>query len=115
MSWTATAYIPLSNCYIERIFSMMAFVKTKWRNATSLQILNALLQIKTWFMIRGKCCKEMQVTKGIMALHNSAMYDFLLGGQKRKADEEQEEDKQEKEEDEDEEFDYFVLNLPVEI
>lgn len=112
--------LPLSNCYVERIFSMMGFIKTKWRNKTSLDMLDSLLRVKARFACRDIPCQEMKVTKKMLSLHNSTMYDFYSGpkaGHKRKLEEKENDSalplKENEVDTEQEDFDFFAQNLPA--
>ena len=102
--------LPLSNCFVERIFSQMGFIKTKWRNHTSLDMLDALIRIKARFSTRGYCCRNMVVTPKMLERHNREMYGFQ--GKKRALDEEEESaDEKRKTDEDDREFDYFTTSL----
>ena len=109
--------LPMSNCYVERMFSMMGFIKSKWKNRTSLEMLDALLMIKCKFASSSTCCKSMTVSREMMKLHNSTMYDFLCREKKRKAEQSEKEQEEENRNQtlDDEEFDFFVVNIPVNV
>ena len=78
-------------------------------------MLDSLLMIKCKFASNNTCCKNMTVSKEMMALHNSTMYDFLTREKKRVAELSEEEEEKERRAEllSDEEFDYFVVNIPI--
>ena len=53
---------PVSNAIVEKIFSIVASVKTKARNRMQLPLLDAIIRIRADFMLSGKCCKNVQAS-----------------------------------------------------
>ena len=96
-----THCLPLSNCFVENIFSMSGYIKNKWRNSTSLAVLDSLVRIKSHLNARSICCRDLQVTKSMLEKHSTEMYDFK---KKKEID-------LEKESQELEEIDYFAEKL----
>ena len=65
--------MPISNAFVERIFSHVGNVKTKLRNRMSLNLLDAILRIRTTLILgKGGCCKSLEVTKEMLDKFNSA-------------------------------------------
>ena len=55
LNWLIT---PISNAVVERVFSLLTCVKTKSRNKMQLALLEAIIPIKTQFMLSKKWCKD---------------------------------------------------------
>lgn len=53
--------LPISNAVVERVFSIMAIVKTKIRNKLSRKMLIAILRIRLYFNVRNLCCDSFEV------------------------------------------------------
>lgn len=51
----AALSLPLSNAVVERLFSVLGIVKCKLRNKLSMEMLDALLRIRTHFHVRKYC------------------------------------------------------------
>ncbi|KAF8777684.1 Zinc finger protein 862 like protein [Argiope bruennichi] len=49
---------PISNATVERVFSLLTCVKTKARNRMKLSLLEAIIRIRTEFLLSNKCCKD---------------------------------------------------------
>ena len=49
---------PSSNPVIERIFSQVTAVKSKYRNQLSMKMLDAILRIRVHLHTRGVCCND---------------------------------------------------------
>lgn len=67
--------LPISNAYVERIFSTMNIVKSKIRNKINLPLLDSILRIKCYFFIKNICCKDLIATKDMCNRFNVNMYD----------------------------------------
>ena len=68
--------IPVSNAYIERIFSMISYIKNKWRNRLSLNMTNSIVRVKSHLHSRNLCCVDMKITPDMLNKHNVKMYSF---------------------------------------
>jgi len=44
--------LPLSNAVVERLFSVLSIVKTKLRNKLEIEMLEALLRVRTHFQVK---------------------------------------------------------------
>ncbi|KAK3924288.1 Zinc finger MYM-type protein 1 [Frankliniella fusca] len=67
----AALTLPLSNAIVERLFSVLGIVKCKLRNRLSMEMLDALLRIRTHFHARGKCCNQFKPTTEMVDNFNS--------------------------------------------
>lgn len=63
---------PVSNAVVERIFSTVTNVKTKSRNRLQIDMLDAIIRIRSHLQFQGKCCKDFKVTNRMLELFNSA-------------------------------------------
>ena len=54
--------LPLSNVFVERIFSHVTNIKTKMRNRLSLETMEAILRIRSHLCNEGICCNKFEVT-----------------------------------------------------
>ncbi len=66
--------LPVSNAVVERIFSILNIVKSKIRNRMKLDMLVAILRIRSYFSVRKLCCETFKITKKMIELHNTNMY-----------------------------------------
>ena len=66
--------LPLSNAYVERIFSHVTNIKTKVRNRLSLETLEAILRIRSHLCSEGICCNKFKVTDKMLSMFNSSIY-----------------------------------------
>jgi hypothetical protein len=66
--------IPVSNAVVERVFSHVTCVKTKYRNRLSLHMMDAILRVRLTLRSKGLCCIGMTVTPAMREKFNSAMY-----------------------------------------
>ena len=57
---------PVSNAIVERVFSLVASVKTKARNRMQLQLLDSITRIRAEFLISRKCCNEFVPTQQML-------------------------------------------------
>ncbi|KAI4468051.1 hat family dimerization domaincontaining protein-related [Holotrichia oblita] len=71
-----TLTLPISNAFVERIFSFMNTIKTKFRNKINIPLLEALLRIKTEFVINDTCCHKFVPSKAMFQKFNATMYNF---------------------------------------
>ena len=62
---------PASNATVERIFSLVTAVKTKPRNKTQIELLDALVRIRSRLPDTGICCKEFVCSAHMLKLDNS--------------------------------------------
>ena len=69
--------IPLSNAFVERIFSYVTNVKTKNRNRLNTVTLDAILRIRSHLHQQSICCKDFTVTPKMLSLFNNSMYQNL--------------------------------------
>ena len=65
--------LPISNAVVERVFSVMAIVKTKLRNRMSFDMLVAIMRIRIHLKVLNECCINFQPTKS-MLFSSSIMY-----------------------------------------
>ncbi|KAK3932367.1 Zinc finger MYM-type protein 1 [Frankliniella fusca] len=76
--------LPLSNAFVERVFSVMSIVKSKLRNKVSTKMLSAILFLRLHLQAHGKCCTTMDVTEGMLRRFNSrTMYAYPNQGNRR--------------------------------
>lgn len=66
--------LPLSNAFVERIFSHVTNIKTKVRNRLSLETVEAVLRIRSHLCSEGKCCNKFEVTDKMLSMFNSSIY-----------------------------------------
>lgn len=66
--------LPISNAFVERVFSFVTNAKSKQRNKLSVSTLESILHIKSHLMLNNKCCKDFIVTAEMRKLFNSDMY-----------------------------------------
>ena len=62
---------PVSNAVVERISSQVIAIKMKLRNRMSVELLNALVRIRSKLHFEGKCCRDIIVTTQMLELFNS--------------------------------------------
>ena len=65
---------PVSNAFVERMFSHVNAIKTDKRNRMELIMLESVTRVRTTVMVKGKCCKDFVVTKEMLQRFNSNMY-----------------------------------------
>lgn len=73
--------LPLSNAYVERIFSYITSIKSKVRNRLCLGTMEAVLRIRSHLAGVENCCKDFQVTDRMLSLFNNSMYTRQSDGQ----------------------------------
>jgi len=71
---------PVSNAVVERVFSQVTAIKTKYRNRLSLKMLDAILRIRLNLHLRGTCCNSFTVTASMLERLNNSMYKCEGGG-----------------------------------
>ena len=65
---------PVSNAFVERVFSYVNAIKTERRNRLGTKMVEAILRIRTTVMTQNKCCKDMVITRAMLERFNSDMY-----------------------------------------
>jgi hypothetical protein len=66
--------LPVSNAPVERMFSQVTCVKTKYRNRLSLKTLDAIIRIRDYVQSLDKCCISFTVSKAMLDLFSNDMY-----------------------------------------
>ncbi|KAG0445007.1 hypothetical protein HPB47_004919 [Ixodes persulcatus] len=66
---------PVSNAVVERVFSQVTCVKTKYRNKMSLKTLDAIVRIRTTLASREVCCVKFTITDDMLRRFQSDIYD----------------------------------------
>lgn len=66
--------LPVSNAFVERVFSIMNCVKTKVRNRMGLKLLSAILLIRGCLHGDEKCCQNFIPSKAMFQRFDSSMY-----------------------------------------
>ncbi|XP_044015627.1 uncharacterized protein LOC122857495 isoform X2 [Aphidius gifuensis] len=66
--------LPINNAEVERVFSIMAAVKTKIRNRKQMLLLVALIRIKMHIIVNQVCCMSYKPTKDMLDRFNKNMY-----------------------------------------
>lgn len=67
--------LPLSNAVLERVFSVINSIKTKFRNKMQVAMLTSILRIRMHFYATQKCCKSFEPSAEMFVLFNASMYD----------------------------------------
>ncbi|KAK3926574.1 General transcription factor II-I repeat domain-containing protein 2 [Frankliniella fusca] len=67
--------LPISNAVVERIFSLLNFLKSKRRNKLQLRMLEALIRLRVHLKVDGLCCKGFVPTTDMFSRFNSKMYE----------------------------------------
>ncbi|KAK7083260.1 hypothetical protein SK128_003864 [Halocaridina rubra] len=83
---------PASNAIVERIFSLVAAIKTKPRNRTQTRLLESFVRIQTYLLGNKICCKEFRCTNKMLYLHNSEIL-YSSTGKTANIEEEREDEK----------------------
>lgn len=63
--------LPISNAYVERIFSCMNLTKTKLRNKLQYEMLDALIRVKSYLSAYKICCHKYKVPENMLKKFNS--------------------------------------------
>ncbi len=58
--------LPISNAYVERVFSQAALAKTKVRNKMRHKLLKSILMIRSHLMLNNCCCKDFVVSEEML-------------------------------------------------
>ena len=66
---------PVSNAVVERTFSHVTWVKSKYRKRMSIALLDAVIRVRLTLRFRNQCCRELKVTEEMLDLFNSVMYN----------------------------------------
>ena len=67
--------LPISNAYVEKVFSRVSFVKSKQRNSMSTKMLDSIVRVKSFLSNREMCCKDFKVTLQMLSKFTSEMYN----------------------------------------
>nr|XP_047132553.1 SCAN domain-containing protein 3-like [Hydra vulgaris] len=62
---------PVSNAVVERIFSLVSATKTKARNRISINMLDAVVRIRSELILSGKCCQDFTISKKMLTNFSS--------------------------------------------
>ena len=65
---------PVSNAVVERVFSIVTCVKTKYRNQMSVKVLDSIVRVRTHLMMMDMCCTKFEITDHMLQKFNSDMY-----------------------------------------
>nr|XP_012563314.1 unnamed protein product [Hydra vulgaris] len=66
--------LPISNAFVERIFSQVTFVKNKPRNRMSDKLLSCVVRVKAYLASRNKCCKDFKISDKMLTKLGTDMY-----------------------------------------
>ena len=66
--------LPVSNSFVERVFSQVTFVKSKQRNRLSTKMLDSVIRIKSFLNSRHKCCRDLKVTQEMIKRFSADIY-----------------------------------------
>jgi len=69
--------VPASNAEVERIFSQVTVVKSKYRNKLTTKMLDGLIRVRMHLLDHG-CCHKLQVTERMLKLFSGRMYKDLV-------------------------------------
>ena len=75
---------PISNATVERVFSLVTCIKTRPRNRMQLDMLDALVRIRTQLILSGKCCVDFQITPRMLENYNADTV-YALGKEENEA------------------------------
>ncbi|KAL1480718.1 hypothetical protein MTO96_050797 [Rhipicephalus appendiculatus] len=73
----ASLSCPVSNAAVERVFSQVTCIKTKYRNKMSVKTLDAIVRIRTTLSLKSGCCVQFLVTDDMLRRFTSEMYDSV--------------------------------------
>ncbi|XP_015119417.1 uncharacterized protein LOC107042750 [Diachasma alloeum] len=68
--------LPVSNAVVERVFSVMNCVKTKYRNKMQIDMLTAILRIRIHCYVRKLRCTSFEPTQQMFQLFTAKMYEI---------------------------------------
>ena len=63
-----------STACVERMFSMLDSIKGKRRNRMITSTVDDIMRIRSYLYNRSMCCKDLEITPRMVALHNINMY-----------------------------------------
>lgn len=66
---------PVSNAVVDRVFSQVTCVKTKYRNKMSLKTSGFIERIRTSCASRDGCCVKFAITDDMLSRFRSDIYD----------------------------------------
>ena len=67
---------PVSNAVVERSFSLLAAIKTKQRNRMKLELMNAIIRIRSKLQFGENCCVDFKTTRRMLELFTAKqLYD----------------------------------------
>jgi len=66
--------VPVSNAVVERVFSHVTWVKSKYKNKISIGMLDAIIIVRVTLKFKKICCTGMEVTPSMLEKFSSAMY-----------------------------------------
>ena len=78
--------LPISNAFVERVFSHAALVKTKIRNKMGYKLLKSILMIRSHLMLNNSCCKDFHVSEEMLKNFNVSMYESEPCNETREGD-----------------------------
>ncbi len=64
--------LPISNVFVERVFSQAALAKTKIRNKMGEKLLKSILMIMSHLMLNNSCCKDFVISEDMPKKLNSS-------------------------------------------
>ncbi len=67
------SYLPISNAFVERVFSQAALAKIKVRNKMGEKLLKSILMIRSHLMLNNSCCKDFVVLEDMLKKFNSSI------------------------------------------
>lgn len=67
--------LPISNADVERVFSVMAVIKTKCRDRMLINMLVSLMRIRIHMRVFELCCKNYMLTDDMLKRLTSQMYE----------------------------------------
>ena len=70
---------PTSNAVVERVFSILLNVKTKWRNSLGTEMVDSIIRIRSKLYFSNKCCKDFKITpKMVEKLNSTQLYSTRI-------------------------------------
>ncbi len=70
----AALAVPVSNAVVERVFSHVTYVKSKYRNAMSSSMLDAIIRVRLHLRLQGLCCRDLKITRAMLDKCDSSIY-----------------------------------------
>ena len=67
---------PVSNAIVERMFSHVLNIKNKTRNRFKVDMLDAIIRVKTGLLMDGKCCTQFVPTPQMLQKFNADIYNY---------------------------------------